>query len=230
MRPPPPQPEGDPTPESVAGRSPELAATAIPALDRTLAEGDSVVGRIEVWGPPTPTCPPSTSAPPPRQPWPCRPGRAACLKADFADLYRRRDEGHAFYAILLATSRQSGTLPTLTEVATHARDLLGVDAAAVVVPVAAANTVCFDSSAEVPEVCSDGSTLLGVGLPDHIDEVTGQRVNPIGSLHWGAHVEHGVTGLSGRVGTLWSAAATSAPSPTGTACSWPRWPAWPASR
>ncbi len=46
---------------------------------------------------------------------------AARLKADFADLYRRRDEGHAFYAILLAISRQSGTLPTLTDLATHAR-------------------------------------------------------------------------------------------------------------
>ena len=194
--------EGDPTLESVAGRSPELVATAIPALDRTLAEGDRAVGRIEVWASdhdlPGEHIGPATEAALALQV-----AGAARLKADFADLYRRRDEGHAFYAILLAISRQSGTLPTLTDLATHARDLLDADAAAVVVTVAAANTVRFDSTAEVPQACSDGSTLLGVGLPDHFDEVTGQRVNPIGCLHWGAHVEHGVTGLSGRVGTLW---------------------------
>ena len=194
--------EGDPTLESVAGRSPELVATAIPALDRTLAEGDRAVGRIEVWASdhdlPDERIGPATEAALALQV-----AGAARLKADFADLYRRRDEGHAFYAILLAISRQSGTLPTLTDLATHARDLLDADAAAVVVTVAAANTVRFDSTAEVPQACSDGSTLLGVGLPDHFDEVTGQRVNPIGCLHWGAHVEHGVTGLSGRVGTLW---------------------------
>lgn len=194
--------EGDPTLESVAGRSPELVATAIPALDRPLAEGDRAVGRIEVWASdhdlPGERIGPATEAALALQV-----AGAARLKADFADLYRRRDEGHAFYAILLAISRQSGTLPTLTDLATHARDLLDADAAAVVVTVAAANTVRFDSTAEVPQACSDGSTLLGVGLPDHFDEVTGQRVNPIGCLHWGAHVEHGVTGLSGRVGTLW---------------------------
>ena len=39
----------DPALEAVAGRSPDLAGTTIPALDRPLAEGNRAVGRIEVW-------------------------------------------------------------------------------------------------------------------------------------------------------------------------------------
>lgn len=194
--------ERDPGLESVTGRSPDLATSAVPALDRPLVEGDTVVGRLEVWSAdgavPQEHIGPATEAALATQV-----AGAAKLSRDFAELYRRRDEGHAIYAVLLSISRQSGTLPTLTDLARHARDLLGADAGAVVINVATANTVKFDSTAEVPVPCSDGTTLLGVGLPDHFDEISGQRVNPIGCLHWAASVEHEVLGTTGPLGTLW---------------------------
>ncbi len=202
--------EADTGLESVRGRSPDLLDSAVPVLDRPLTEGDKVVGRLEVWssdaaaalghvGPATESALATQVA------------GAAKLARDFAELYRRRDEGHAIYAILLSISRQSGTLPTLTDLARHARDLLGADAAAVVITVATANAVRFDSAGEVPVPCSDGSALLGVGLPEHIDELSGERVNPIGCFHWSASLEHEVMGTSGRLGTLWVGRAEGKP-------------------
>ena len=111
--------------------------------------------------------------------------------------------GHAFYAILLSISRQSDTLPTLTVLAGHARDLLGADAAAVLVDGATANTVRFDSDAELPQACADGTTLLGVGLPDHLDPETGTRVSPVGCDHFASSAVHEVIGPSGPMGRLW---------------------------
>jgi len=190
--------------EAVAGSAPHLLTATVPTLDRPLAEGGRSVGRLEVWSA-GPTDVTEHIGPATEDSLAVQVAGAALLARNFAELYRRRDEGHAIYAILLAISRQTGTLPTLTELAGHARDLLHADAAAVVVTVSAANMVRFDSEEDVPVACSDGTTLLGVGLPEHSDPLTGQRANPIGCLpHWAAEAEHEVLGLSGRVGTLWA--------------------------
>lgn len=188
--------------EAVAGRRPALPASAVPTVTAPLVEGGHAVGRLEVWSvdgdvPAWHIGPATQSA------LALQVAGAAELALDFADLYRRRDEGHAFYAILLAISRNAGTLPTLTELAGHARDLLSADAAAVIINVATANVVRFDSAVDVPEACSDGTTLLGVGLHEHLDGHSGQRVNPTGCTHWRSSIEHDVMGISGHLGSLW---------------------------
>lgn len=117
------------------------------------------------------------------------------------ELHRRRDEGHAFYGVLLAISRQSDTLPTLTSIAGQVRDLLAADAAAVLVPDATAHRVRSEADADAPLTCHDGTAVLGVGLPDGVD--AGETLDPVGDLPWGATAACDVAGPAGVLGTLW---------------------------
>ena len=119
------------------------------------------------------------------------------------ELYRRKNEGHVFYDVLLKISNQDATLETLNAIAHHARDSLGADASAIVLNAATADSVRFDSGPEALEHCSDDSTVLGCDLPDHIDPVTGDRVNPIGCRHWASETLHELVGPSGALGFLW---------------------------
>jgi two-component system nitrate/nitrite sensor histidine kinase NarX len=119
------------------------------------------------------------------------------------ELYRRKNEGHVFYDVLLKISNQDATLETLNTIAHHARDSLGADASAIVLNAATADSVRFDSGPEALQHCSDDSTVLGCDLPDHIDPVTGDRVNPIGCQHWASETLHELVGPSGALGFLW---------------------------
>jgi signal transduction histidine kinase len=119
------------------------------------------------------------------------------------ELYRRKNEGHVFYDVLLKISNQDATLETLNAIAHHARDSLGADASAIVLNAATADSVRFDSGPEALEHCSDDATVLGCDLPDHIDPVTGDRVNPIGCRHWASETLHELVGPSGALGFLW---------------------------
>lgn len=189
--------------EAVDGPRTLAEQDTVPLVDRPLRnDGNQAVGRLEVWARPGSEASdwigPQTEAALSTQI-----ASAVQLTRAFGELYRRRDEGHAFYNILLEISRQAATLPTLTTIAGHARELLGADAAAVVVNVATANSVRFDEETETPVPRTDGAALFGVGLPEHDDPATGLRVNPIGCLHWASFVECPVVGPSGALGSLW---------------------------
>jgi signal transduction histidine kinase len=119
------------------------------------------------------------------------------------ELYRRKNEGHVFYDVLMKISNQDATLETLNAIAHHARDSLGADASAIVLNAATADSVRFDSGPEALQHCSDDSTVLGCDLPDHFDPVTGDRVNPIGCQHWASETLHELVGPSGELGFLW---------------------------
>lgn len=127
------------------------------------------------------------------------------------DLRRGRNEGHAFYDVLLQISNQSGTLPTLQSIATLVQRLLGADAAAIIVNLDTANAVRFDSGGGALEGCSDGTSVLAVGLSEHRDPATGRRINPVGCYHWGAEVQGPVQGSSGELGTVWAGRRTQRP-------------------
>ena len=187
--------------DASGGPRADTAMLRVPAVDRPLRDDRGVVGRLEVWAPADQGVGdwigPSTEAALAHQVT-----SAVRLARDVEELHRRRDEGHAFYAILLDISSHAGTLPTLTTIARHCRDLLGSDAAAVVINEATANSVRFDSDADAPSPCLDGSTLYGVGLPDHDDEPTGRRAHPF-DLPWQASARHDIVGSQGVLGSLW---------------------------
>lgn len=125
------------------------------------------------------------------------------------DLRRGRDEGHAFYDILLQISHQTGTIPTLRSIATEVQRLLDADAAAIVISQATANSVRFDSTdADGVEGCADGTYVIAVGLPEHRDPDTGRRVNPIGCQHWASEASLPIQGSSGSLGTVWAGRRT----------------------
>ncbi|QIK71772.1 hypothetical protein G7070_05155 [Propioniciclava coleopterorum] len=193
-------PDGGDAIQAHAGHSSDLNGS--PDLDVPLREGERTVGHLRLWGPNADDLragvgPATLSA------LATQVAGAAQLATDVAGLHRRRDEGEALSAVLSSISRQSGTLPTLTSLAGYARDLLDADAAAVIVDPATASTVRFDSGGDVPQACSDGTTLLGVGLPDPLDPSTGSHANPIGCHHWTSFVDQEVSGPSGSLGRLW---------------------------
>lgn len=101
------------------------------------------------------------------------------LARDVTDLHRRRDEGHAFYAVLMAISGQGATASILTDLAGYARDLLRADAAAVDLDARTAASIRF----ETPE----GPTFGVGGVP----------------APGASRAEQEVHGTTGRLGTLW---------------------------
>jgi signal transduction histidine kinase len=179
-----------------------VARATAPTLDLPLANGTETVGRLELWYPadtkPGDRIDTSTLATLGTQV-----AYAVQLAQAVEDLHRGRDEGFAFYDVLVKISNQSGTLPTLTAIAAHARQLLHADAGAIVINVATANSVRFDSDTGAPESCADGTSVLGVGLPDHFDDRTGARVNPIGCYHWKSESQRAINASAGMLGTLW---------------------------
>lgn len=193
----------EPMVEATAGPDDLAERDDVPLLDRPLRDADGrPVGRLEVWGRPGGDAAdwigPRTEAALGMQI-----ASAVRLSRAFEDLHRRRDEGHAFYDVLLDISRQAATLPTLTSIAGHARDLLGTDAAAVVVNRAAANSVRFESEPDAPEPGTEGVVLLGAGLPSDIDARTGGHRGPLGDPRWASHAERQIVGPKGVLGSLW---------------------------
>ena len=185
-----------------ASASPSTTGAASPTLDLSLVNGTASVGRLELWYP-AGTRAEQRIDPSTLTTLGTQVAYAVQLAQAVADLHRGRDEGFAFYDVLVKISNQSGTLPTLTAIAAHARQLLNADAAAIVINVATANSVRFDSDSGSPESCADGTSVLGVGLPDHFDQLTGSRVNPIGCYHWASEAERAINASWGTLGTLW---------------------------
>lgn len=180
-----------PTVEASAG--PHEIVTGTPVVDRTLRDDAGPVGHLTAWGAPgrdvADALGESTQAALAHQVV-----SAVRLARAVEDLHRRRDEGHAFYTILLDISRHAGTLPTLRGIARHTRDLLAADAAAVVLHPATAAGVRFDSDADAPLAGRDGTVTLGAGL---------HEPNPPAHGGWRSVAQELVTGPGGPLGRLW---------------------------
>lgn len=173
-----------------------------PTIDQPLGDPEHPAGQVQVWAAPGSDAP-TWIGPRTLDALSHQIASAVHLARSFGELYRRRDEGHAFYDVLLEIGRQSGTLPTLTGIAGHTARLLGADASAVVLDAATAARIRFDSPGDVPVPALDGSALLGVGLPEATSDDPASRVNPLGSGHWKAEADSEIGGPSGAHGTLW---------------------------
>jgi two-component system nitrate/nitrite sensor histidine kinase NarX len=176
--------------------------TGQPTLEVPLAHDSTVVGRLALW------YPEGTEETD-------RIGGAALsslttqiacalqLVGAVGDLNRRKEEGHAFYDILLRVSNQEATTPVLDAVARHAAALLAADAAVVVVTHETSRTIRFEPGAQEPVRRADGSTAVTVGLPEGEDD--------LGQGQWAHTLSHDVTGGAGHLGELWVARRAGAP-------------------
>lgn len=186
--------------EAIAART-TRPVDAAPDLTEKLSCGDRPQGELQLWYPRS-TAADGISAPI-LHTMTTQIAYALRLGQAHDDLRRGRNEGHAFYDVLLQISNLSGTLPTLKSIANQIKRLLDADAAAIVVSLDTANSVRFDSDDSV-EGCSDGTSVLGIGLPDHYDPDTGERVNPIHCSHWGSEALMPIQGSNGQLGSVWA--------------------------
>ncbi len=175
---------------------------APPSLDVPLTNGPSTVGRLSVWYPMyldvDDRIGASTLAGVSAEV-----ARSLQLATAVESLNRGKEEGHAFYDILVRLSNEDDAVATVERVAGYARGLLRADAAAVAIGEDTARFIRFDSGEGAPAVCADGATVVSVGLPQTVDPRTGEAVNPLTAPPWPSSLTWEVKGPAGRLGDLW---------------------------
>jgi two-component system nitrate/nitrite sensor histidine kinase NarX len=185
-----PEGEADARTRSVGGRRLDAGP---PTLEVPLAHDSTVVGRLALWYPDGSD---ETD----------RIGGAALsslttqiacalqLVGAVGDLNRRKEEGHAFYDILLRVSNQEATTPVLDAVVRHAATLLGADAAVVAVSHETSRTIRFEAGEQEPVRRADGGTAVAVGLAEGEGDLDAQQ--------WAHTISQDVVGGAGHLGAL----------------------------
>ena len=133
---------------------------------------------------------------------------AVQLAQFFADLERRRHEGHAFHHVLMQISNQSALADILASVVRHGRDLLGSDEAA----------ICLNEGAS-RSLRLEGATLSGYGttsLPAEADQVRNVHQNHLvcptrSAPQWETSLAVPLRGPVGALGDLWIARRSDLP-------------------
>jgi two-component system nitrate/nitrite sensor histidine kinase NarX len=167
---------------------------ADPTLDMPLVAGNIPVGRLEVWFPTV------DRAGGPGQLGTIRSighhlGTAIQIAELFADLNRRKNEGHAFYDILLQISHHAPSVDILGSVVRHARDRLASDAVVLTLTDEAARAVQFGGGQEDALVSPADAARFEAGL---------DGVDPEG-VPWADQVVARVNGPMADLGGLWVA-------------------------
>ena len=178
-----------------------------PTLEVPLAHGAAVVGQLALWYPGEADVTDRIGG----AALASLTTQVACaiqLVGAVGDLNRRKDEGHAFYDILLRISNQEPTTPVLNGVVKHAAALVGADAAVITVSPKASQSIRFESGPQAPVRRSDGATVVSFGLhsatqdaPDSAGELSDAGIEG----PWAYTASQPVSGGGGPLGEIWVA-------------------------
>ena len=152
-----------PVPPGSGPGTPTPGRDAPPSIDLPLAAGAVALGRLQLWLAPG-VGPEEGLTLDTLRTIAQQLASAVQLAQLIDDLNRRKNEGHAFYDVLLQISNHAAPDGILDAVARHARERLGADAAVISLEEEAARAVQFAGQPEDAEVFVDGSAFVSSGL------------------------------------------------------------------
>ncbi len=173
-----------------------------PSLELPLFTGSAAVGRLDLWLPPQPDSSLGLA-----------PGTLHNIGSQLAsaiqlgqlvgDLHRRKNEGHAFYDILLQISHHTPPVEILGAVVQHARELLQSDGVVMTLSDEAARAVEFAGG--TPEAVEVGSQTRRVttGMEDVPETGAEGAAGGFDVAAWSAEATATVRGPIGDLGQLW---------------------------
>jgi len=122
----------------------------------------------------------------------------------FADLQRRKHEGHAFYDVLLQISNQNAPPDILSAVVQHARDMMGSDESVLSLDEDASRSVQFAGSLEGNTPFADGTACItSEAGPRHSAHGHSVACPVRSSPEWIATMTVPIRGPIGTLGELW---------------------------
>ncbi len=133
------------------------------------------------------------------------------LSHHVADLHRRKDEGHAFYDVLLQIGEQISPLLVLSSISQYARDLLAADAAVITVTDDVAATLALTGRVGGP-LRSWVSSGVVSSIDPPSDPTDRAAIDALmAEERWGSSVSVPVNGPVCELGRLWVGQAADQP-------------------